>query len=258
MKAPMALLLVALAGCGAADLTYEDATLEDVLRHRAPTRDERYRIDKPSIPVARGNTGIIREGSAFAILVGPDLKGVLKRWPADVQYGVRLVREPRIHLVLERVFAGNEQVDLLEGQGNFRFHFPRLADASEIPMQDFEPLPPADLRAVGKSALLTDVPLGQETPAPAVAAALGGLAGAGRLDRPRYFVGPPESRFLVTSGDPMTLLMLDFLRSEKRGLSGGVTLVHLLPEKDRGPAGLAGAIDVRWIHLGGAMYFVAP
>jgi len=259
MRTPALLaLMAAIVGCAAPEARYEDATLEDVLTHRTPNREERYRIDRPTIPVVRQNTGVIRQGSMFAILVGPDLKDVVQRWPTNVRYGVRLEREPRIHLVLERVFTTEDEIDLLGGQEGFRYHFPLLGDADDVPLGEYQPRPIGDVGTTGELVQLTDVPLTFAVPGEPQQAWMRDRAETGRADRSRYFVGPDEARFLVTTSDPMTLLMLDFLRSERRGFSGGVRVAALVPEKERVRAGLRGTLEVRWIQLGSAMYYRAP
>lgn len=257
MRAPALLLLAALAGCSLNQSTYQESTLEAVIRHQEPSRNERYLIDMPAMAAVRRNLGIIRQGSLFAVIAGPDLQGVVRRWPKGVRYGVHLEKEPRMHLVVERVFAGDEVVDLFEGRENFRYPFPRLVDPVDVPRAEYATRDPTDLGATGARGQLSDVPFAFEAPNDSVIAVLEDRSGMGHLDRPRYFVGPPAARWFVTNRDPTTLLMLDFLRAEKRGLSGGVLVVEALTGKERAASGLAGMIEIRWIHLGGSMFFLA-
>ena len=248
---------LALGGCSHRP-DYQDSTLQDVLAHRAPSPLERYVIDRPPIAAVRRNTAIIRQGSLFAILVGPDLKGVLDHYPPDVRLGVRFERQPRPHLVLERVFVGEESIDLLAGKQGFRMYFPDLVESSEIPFDRFPEADVATLLRDGGAAKLDDVPLGFAAPAGAVAEWAASRRAEFRTDREVYFVGPPESRLLVAAEDPMTLLMLDFLRFEKRPFSGGVSLAEPVPASDRARLGVAGMVEVRWIQLSASMYFRAP
>ncbi len=251
------ILVLTLAGCGKRP-DYQDTELADVLAHRVPAPLERYLIDRPPIPVVRRNTGIIREGSTFAILVGPDLKKNLEKYPMNARFGVRLVREPSPHLVLERVYVGEEGTDLLGEDESFRFHFPKFAAPAEVPFGDFPADLPDSLAMRGGSAQLSDAALTYSKLGEAEAAWAGERSAGMHVDHECYSIGPPECRFLVGTRDPMTLLMLDFLRSEKRAFSGGVTVTAKASKADRGTTGLAGIVDVKWIHLGGSMYFLAP
>ena len=261
MNAPRLALFTATAavlvfGC-AQRPEYQESTLQDVVAHRTPSPLERYEIDRPPIAAARRNTAIIRQGSLFAILVGPDLKAVLAQYPPDVRFGVRFEREPRPHLVLERVFAGDESVDLLAGKTGFRMFFPNLVEAGEIPFDRFPADDSAGLLKRGGLAQLGDVPLGFAVPEAATAEWASNHNEGVRSDREAYFLGPPEARLLVATQDPMTLLMLDFLRAEKRPFSGGVSLIEAVAPAHRARAGIAGMVEVRWIQLGGSMYFLA-
>ena len=245
-----------LVGC-ASRPEYQDSSLQDVVAHRNPAPLERYQIDRPPIAAVRRNTAIIRQGTLFAILVGPDLKQTLDRYPADVRFGVRFARDPRPHLVLERVFTGQEFVDVLAGKESFRFHFPKLVESSEVPFDRFPPDPPAEWLIRGGDAQLSEAPLVLALPEEKAAAWAAARVPGFRTDRETYFLGPPDARILVGSRDPLTLLMLDFLRFEKRPFSGGVSLVAAVPPPERAGLGIAGVADVRWIQLSSLMYFVA-
>ncbi len=251
------LLVLAFAGCSKRP-DYQDTALSDVLAHRVPAPLERYLIDRPPVPAVRRNTGIIRDGSLFAILVGPDLKKNLEAFPANARFGVRLVREPSVYLILERVYVGEEFTDLLGKDESFRFHFPKFVPPAEVPFDDFRADLPESLAARTGNAQLSDVPLTVSNLTEAEAAWAGPLSPGMHVDHECYAIGPPECRFLVGTRDPMVLLMLDFLRTEKRAFSGGVTLVSSASKAERARVGLAGIVDVKWIHLGGSMYFMAP
>lgn len=245
------------AGCGPSRPDYQESQLAEVLAHHNPSPVEKYVIDRPPVAAVRGNTAILRQGSLFAILVGPDLRHTLDHYPADARLGVRFVRDPSVYLVLERVFTGGESIDVFGDAKTFRVHLPKLVDGEAVPFDRFVAGTTADLSTKGGAMMLSDTKMVFGQPDEAKVAWASTLATGTRLDRECYCLGDSGSHFLVLGADPMSLLILDFLRSEKRPFTGGVTLVARVPPAESRAMDLAGAVRVDWIRLGGSMYFVS-
>ena len=259
--------LAGLAGCGLLGYKYETAEVRDVVKGVVPSPSERYRIPKPEIPVLRKNCGIVREGGLFVLIVGPDLKKTLNEHSGDdVELGVHFLREPRRHLVLERVWVGGQEAAKLDWE-NFRYRLPNLVAAAEIPMDQFDQevglceVPP-DAERTLTEVLDRKVHVSEfhvrkaEVPESLRETELAAASGR-RLDRPQYFITSQGADYLVTSRDPMTFLMLDYLLQENREFQGGIRVRGLFDRDRRVATRVAGTADVDWIALGGTLYFSA-
>jgi hypothetical protein len=245
--------MLALGGCQALDVKYVEATLDEALKQQVPSTTLRYRVPRPPIPVSRGNTGIIRDGSLFVVIVGPGLHDVLARYPDDVELGVRLVRKPTTHFVLEKVFADGDKVDLFEGREGFRFQYPNLVTNQNVPFAKFPTRPEGTLGDVIEGRVqLADVEL-REVPVDAALAGALGIEEGGR----RYLIGPEDGAYVVDPSDAVTVMMLDYVAMESQQFTGGVRVDRVLDAETRRTTGVVGVVNVRWIHLGGAMYYRA-
>jgi len=250
---------VLLAGCQALDVQYEEATLGEALKGQIVSKTHRYDIPKPPIAAVRRNTGIIREESLFVVIVGPSLKDVVEEYEGkDVRYGVRLVKDPMTYLVLEKVFNGDEKIDLFEGTQGFRLELPELVSYQDIDVAQYTPLPPAELATATPGPYLLSKwevekkKLPEELVGPAEA-----LPDGGRTDRARYFLTSEDGALLETHAEAMTMLMLDFLIAEHKKLEGGVRIGDPFPAKVRSATNVVAPADIRWLQLGGAMYYKA-
>jgi hypothetical protein len=256
LPALLAGALVGLAGCQALDTKYEEASLDEVLKGQVVSSTGRFRIPRPAVPVARRNTGIVREGSMFVVIVGPGLKSTVNTYTAEgTEYGVRLMREPHAYLVLERVWTGDEEIDLFEGVDRLRFDFPDLAQQSEIPVESYSAYSAAQPLPENGSLHLDGFIASRREIAPELRATLHpdlrGSAGARR-----YYLQSGGMEVLVANLDPTTQLILDFLILEKKPFDGGVRIAQKLDP--RTAEDVAAAVDVRWILLGGGLCFRAP
>ena len=74
-------------------------------------------------------------------------------------------------------------------------------------------------------------------------------------DRPAYFITSRGSDYLVTNSDPMTCLMLDYLLLEDREFRGGILVEGIFEHRERVDTRVAGTVDIKWIALGGPLYF---
>jgi hypothetical protein len=61
----------------------------------------------------------------------------------------------------------------------------------------------------------------------------------------------------VINEDPLTYLMLDFLRSEDREFKGGVKIETIFERNVRTESRVAGSVKIRWLSLGGPLYYRA-
>jgi hypothetical protein len=252
----LAAAFVGLAGCQALDTKYEEASLEEVLKGQVVSPTGRFRIPRPAVPVARRNTGIVREGSIFIVIVGPELKNAVNTYSAEnTDYGVRLMREPRAYLVLERIWTGDQEIDLFEGVDRLRFDFPDLTQQSEIAMDGFPAYSAAQPLPDEGRLLLEGFTVSRREIDPALRTALPPEY-QGSADARRYYLESGGIEVLVANLDPTTKLMLDFLALEGKPFDGGVRIVRRLdPSAARD---VHAAVDVRWIELGGGLCFRAP
>jgi hypothetical protein len=255
-------------GCSLVGETYSEGTLEQVLNGAVRNDQNRYRIDPPRIAAVRKNTGIIREGSLFLVIVGPDLKKHVTAPKAQrKQWGVHLKKQPRTHLVLERIFDDDVEIDLFEGGKTLRAEFPQFVGSSEIDfgkfrtdvaLDDLEPGNEAALADVADSKLmLTRVDFEKRAlPQPVADVALATDPRL-RVDRPTYILTSEGCDWVVVQGDLLTWLMLDFLRSDKRQFKGGVAVQSVFHRDTRRDTGFGGTVRIRWIDLGGTLFFQA-
>ncbi|MEZ5063395.1 MAG: hypothetical protein R3B81_01610 [bacterium] len=254
---PGALLTLGLAltGCQSFDVKYEEMPLQDVLRQGIPDATHHYRIDRPRVAAARRNTALIRDGSLFLIAVGPGLRSAVNTYDGpNVDWGVRLVKEPRTHLIVDRVFTPDGEVDLFEGIDRFRFDFPDFVNGTEIPVDSFPIEDPAQLAEGGpKFVFFSDLVVRKAEAPETLAAAVPG-AFEGRQPKLRFFLGESGESFLVSNADVSTLLLLDWMATEPRKFKGGVKLEQVLEPADRRATGVIGTVDVRWIDIGGLFY----
>lgn len=256
LPALLAGTLAVLGGCDALDTKYEQASLEQMLKGQVTSSTDRFRIPRPTIPVARRNTGIVREGSSFVIIVGPQLKSVLDTYAAeDTEYGVRLVREPHTFLVLEKVWSSGQENDLFQDVERLRFDFPELVDESEIRTAGFPDYAATERLPEEGSLHLSGFTPDRREIASELRHQLD-VARRGNAGASRYFLRSDGTEVLVGNLDPMTQLMLDFLILERKPFDGGVRIVQRLdpPSSD----GVTSVVDVRWIRLGGGLCFKAP
>jgi hypothetical protein len=264
-----AVVLVAVitaAGCGLVDYKYEVAEVQDVVKGIVPSPSDRYRIPMPEIPIVRKNIGIVRESSLFIPIVGPDLKSTLEKYSGEeVEFGVHFLREPRRHLVLERVWTRDEEIQLLAKEEKFRYRLPQLVDASDIAFQKFDQevglceVPPQDGTKLAsaehqrvfvsefhvRKSVVPDQLVGTELV----------VASQRPTDRAVYFITSRGSDYLVTNNDPMTCLMLDYLLAEDREFKGGILVEGIFERRARVDTRVAGTVDIKWIALGGPLYF---
>jgi len=267
--AALAAAWLATTGCGLFDFQYEEAEIGDVVKGIVPSSSDRYRVRLPAIPIVRRDIGIVREGGLFVPIVAPDLRGALARCrDRNAEIGVHFVREPRRHLVLERVWTDADEIVVLKPDYNFRYHLPDLVDASDLDFGRFDsevaldgvaPDDRAGLAAAeGHAILATAFQVRKaEVPEP-----LGDteLFAATRLprERPQYFLTSRGSDYLVTTRDPMTRLMLDYLVAEKREFRGGIVVEGIFDPDARLATRVAGTARIEWIGLGGPLYYRAP
>lgn len=248
-----------IAACQALDVKYEEATLEEALKGQVPSKTLRYDVPVPRIAVTRRNTGIIRDQSLFVVIVGPSLHDVVEKYRGpDVRYGVRLVKEPMTHLVLERVFQGGEKIDLFEGIEGFRLELPSLVTYQEVDVAKYPPLPVDQLASAAPGLhLVSGLVIEKRRLSEEEAALLAAHSEIGRPDRPKYFLQSEAGALVVTHGEPMTLMMLDFLVAEKKDFEGGLRIADPFPAKVREATRVVAPANVHWAQLGGAIYYRA-
>jgi hypothetical protein len=249
--------LLALGGCGALETEFEEIGLGDLVKTGIADPNHHYRIKKPNFVAARRNTAIIREGPLFLIAVGPGLKGALDTYSGPgVELGVRLMKQPRTHIVIERVFTGAEDVDLFEGVERFRFDFPYLTtDDSEVAFEEFPVMGPLGVvEEEPRLAYLNELKVEKEPAPQAVTSALEEVLRRREAKR-HFFLGDGEYRFLVANDDISTLLLLDWMAVEPRKFKGGIAVEGILDPAIRRDTKILGAVDIRWIDLGSGLFF---
>ncbi len=257
------------AGCKLLGEEFVAASLEEMMSGAIPSTANRYRVPAPRIAAIRKNTGIIREGSLFVIIVGPDLKkNVKQHGTRGVEYGVRLRKEPRTHLVLEKIFASGEEINLFEGNEKLRAEFPQLVSSSDIPFTKFTPdaaltsVGPDDdrrLSELGSSRRMISGFGIEKRPLPESAVdPVKSVFPECRTDRPQFVLTSDGCDWVVVKGDVTTYLMLDFLIVEERNFKGGVVFTSAFDRTLRRETDLGGTVRVRWIDLGGTLFFKAP
>ncbi|GJM43785.1 MAG: hypothetical protein DHS20C21_06270 [Gemmatimonadota bacterium] len=258
----LALALLFLSGCF--DYEYVTAEIRDVMKGTVPSAASRYRVPLPEIPIVRKNVGIVREGGLFVVVVSPDLKSTLTEHAGkNVELGVHFKREPRRHLVLERIWVDGAEREVCDPK-EFRYRLPDLVNAADIPFDQFEQIglcevPPQDEAILSQ---VTDRKIyasefhvrKQPIPESLVGTQLV-TATSAKPDRPQYFITSEGADYLVASRDPMTFLMLDFLLHENREFQGGIRVAGVFDPEDRVATRVAGAAEIDWIALGGPMYF---
>ena len=250
------LSLLVLGGCGALETDFEEIELGELVKTGLADPNHHYRIKKPNFAATRRNTAIIRDGPLFLIAVGPNLKSALNAHTGpDVELGVRLMKEPRIHLVIERIFTRDQEIDLFEGVERFRFDFPYFSTDAEIPFEEFEVMSTLGVvESEPRLAFLNDLKV-EKGPAPeTVKAALADVFG-GRSRKHYFFLVDGDHRFLVSNGDVSTLLLLDWMAVEPRKFKGGIVVEGILDPGVRRETKILGAVDVRWIDLGSGLFF---
>jgi hypothetical protein len=251
------LATLVLTGCDSLKVQYEEMALEDLVKTGVADATHHYKIPAPTVAAARRNTGIIREDSLFLIVVGPDLKSVVRTYTGpDVQWGVRLVKEPRTHIIVERVFTKDGEIDLFEGVEQFRFDFPRFVPSTEIPLDEFPVTTPlAVLEESPRLVYLHEMKVNKMAPAdelqPVIAEAFGG-----RIPKRVFLLEDPETErsFVVTNRDVSTLLLLDWFAAEPKKFKGGVVVQQIFEKEDRNATNALGAVEVRWMDLGGGLF----
>ncbi len=261
--------VLALVGCGRyVGEDYSEGTLTGILSGSIRDKQNRYRIPAPRIAAVRRNTGIIREDSAFLVIVGPDLKQtVAAHSGSGVQYGVRLRKEPRTHFVLEKVWHGDQEIDLFEGGRTLRAEFPQFVASPQIPYADyrtdvaFEKIEPGDdsiLDGLSKSRLLIARITVDKDTLPESAAVVA-LATDPRLNiaKPQFILRTEGCDWIVVKSDLLTNLMLDFLVADGRSFKGGVVITRTLHPSTREETGVGGLVRVRWMDLGGTLFYLA-
>jgi hypothetical protein len=246
----LALALAGLAGCQALDTKYEPATLDAMLKGQVASPAGRFRIPRPAVPVARRNTGIVREGSVFLVIVGPDLKTAVSTYTAEgTEYGVRLMRQPRTYLVLERVWTGGKEIDLFDGVDRLRFDFPDLAGEADIPSEAFTEYSSAQPLVERDLLHFAEFTVRRGDLAPDLAAAAGPGAGVTAQDH-GYFLKSGNVEVLVAHLEPTTKLMLDFLILENKPFDGGVSVLQRMEGTE-----VQAAVDILFLRLGGDLCF---
>lgn len=257
---PAGLLL--LAGCDLLDTKYESGDLPHVLKGQVPSPTDRYRISMPDFAAIAKHTAIARDGTVFAVVVGPNLREVLESIPPGAELGVHLVKADRRYLVVEKVYTDDGEIDLFEGVEKFRFRRPKLVGHDEIPQEKFDhdarlcevaPRSRSLDAMAGKKVYLSEFDVTRHELDPVL------------VDRVSAPTGRPEAYVLTSAGsdwvvadpDPMTRLILDFLIAEGREFQGGVRIVDVFERKVRGDTRVAGTVDVKWISLGGTLFYRA-
>ena len=245
---------VGLAGCQTLDTKYEEATLDEILKGQVVSPSGHFRIPRPAVPVARRNTGIVREGSIFVVIVGPELKSTVNTYlDPGTEYGIRLMREPRAYLVLERIWTGDREIDLFEGVDRLRFDFPDLAHVSEIAVERFPEYSAAQPLPDEGRLMLDSFTVSRREMDPQLRSALP-TEFQGSAGSQRYYLESGGVTVVVANLDLTTKLMLDFFLLESKPFDGGVRIVRRLdPQTD-----VHAAVNVRWIDLGGGLCFRAP
>jgi hypothetical protein len=261
----VAVILVMAAGCGLVDFKYEEAEIRDVVKGIVPSPSERYRVPLPEIPILRKNIGIVRQDGLFVPIVGPDLKAALAAHTGrNVELGVHFRREPRRHLVLERIWAGDEEIRLVENGEDFRYRLPDFVDASDIEFDRFDqefglcevgPQEQTKLASAEHKKIYISEFNVRKADVPETLVANELVVASGRpTNRPQYFLTSRGSDYLVTSRDPMIYLMLDYLLQEEREFRGGIEVGGIFDRNDRISTRVAGTADIKWIALGGPLY----
>ncbi len=257
----------ALTVSGCFDYKYEEAEIQDVVRGSVPSPSDRYRIPRPEIPVARKNIGIVREGGLFVIVVSSDLRSTLRKYVGgDVEFGVHFKREPRRHLVLERVWKSGQEFEVCDPE-EFRYRLPDLVSASDISMEAYDQeiglceVPPEDEAVLSQVA---NRPIfassfhvrKDKIPTELVEHELV-VASGKRTDKKQYFITSEGADYLIVSRDPTTYLMLDYLRYEDRQFQGGIRVAGVFDLESRVATRVAGVANIEWVALGGPTYFRA-
>jgi len=249
------LAMLALVGCGALDTEFEEIELGELVKTGVADPNHHYRIAKPTFVAARKNTAIIRDGPLFLIAVGPDLKSALRTYKGpNVELGVRLMKSPRTHLVIERVFTKNAEIDLFEGVERFRFDFPYFTNDSEIPFEEFPMMSPLGvLESQPLLVFLSELEVVKQEPSEELTA---GAPGAfHRWPKQVFTLEKEDARFLVTNVDVSTLLLLDWMAVEPKKFRGGIVVEGILDPGVRRETKVLGAVNVRWIDLGSGLFF---
>ena len=259
---------LAIGGCNLYGDQYVEGALDEILGGGVRSNQNRYRIAAPRIAAVRRNTGIVREGSMFLVIVGPDLRKQVGRQPeTNVEYGVKIRKEPRTHLVLEKIWFGDTEIDLFEGDRALRAEFPEFVSSSDLPLAEFEeaegfaalgPRDDAPLTALeGKRLGLSKVRLERAVlPEPAASVALATDPRL-RIEQPQFVLRTDGCDWILVGADLTTALMLDFLIADERPFSGGVVVKNVFVESTRESTGFAGTMQTRWLNLGGTLYFKA-
>ncbi len=261
--APALAALPLLAGC--LGYTYEEADIRSVLTGSVPSHSSRYRLPAPEIPILRKNIGIVREGGLFAMIVGPDLRSAVTSYAGEgVEYGVVFRREPLRHVLLERVWVNGKEIELA-GVGEFRYRLPDLVGVEDVPREEyaqddsFRRLRPRDTAglhsAVGRDMFVTGFHV-RERDLPDELRDTDLVRAANcPPEKLKYFLTSNGSDYLLCDHDPMTALMLDYLIAENREFQGGIHVAGIFEPEPRNATGISGMVDVRWMALGGPMYF---
>ncbi len=269
MLKPLLLLLVGALlwnGCDVLGETYVKATLEEVMKRTVKSGTDRYRLEKPRLAAVRENTGIIREGAFFVILLGPDLEKIAEKHDLKkMDVGVHVVRQPRTHLVLERLFTAEGEINLFEGQEPVQMRMPRLVGGSQVPFAKFptdvalDQIDPSDSRALrglpGRKLTLSRFEVEKKLVTGECAETVRQIMPDADPDAPHYFLTSEGSDVLILNEEPMTLLMLDFLLFEGRSFKGGGVIEAIFNTRVREVCGVVGSTQLKWIDLGGTLYY---
>lgn len=267
---PLLLLLAGVLiwnGCDVLGETYVKASLEEVMKRTVKSSTDRYRLSKPRLAAVRENTGIIREGAFFVILLGPDLERIAEKHDLkNIDVGVHVVRQPRTHLVLERLFTAEGEINLFEGEEPVQMRMPRLVGGNQIPFGNFptdvalDQIDPADSKALrglpGRKLTLSNFKVEKKALTDDCAKTVRETMPDFDPDTPHYFLTSEKGpSVLVLNEEPMTLLMLDFLMFEGRSFKGGGVIEAILNTRVREKCGLVGSTELKWVDLGGTLYY---
>jgi hypothetical protein len=254
-------------GCDILGETYVKATLEEVMKRTVKSGTDRYRLAKPRLAAVRENTGIIREGAFFVILLGPDLERIAEKHDLkNIDVGVHVVRQPRTHLVLERLFTAEGEINLFEGEEPVQMRLPRLVGGNQIPFGNFptdvalDQIDPADSKALrglpGRKLTLSGFEVERKVVTGECAETVRNIMPDADPDAPHYFLTSEKgSGVLILNEEPMTLLMLDFLLFEDRSFKGGGVIEAIFNTRVREACGVVGSTELKWIDLGGTLYY---
>ncbi|MDP6529675.1 MAG: hypothetical protein QF819_04720 [Gemmatimonadota bacterium] len=260
---PSLLVAFALVGCESFQDPYKEASLEEMMKGQVQSSTHTYRIPVPKIAAARKNTALVRDGNIFLVMMGPDLKKNLREHvKRGTMLGVRKRKQPRTHLVLDRIYNGKEVVELFSEETKVQLRLPELLGHAEVPFDEFlsdvhlcetEASNTRKLRRfIGSPTTLTEFHVRRDKVLPEV------IRSKGREGKAAYVLYSDGADVLVGNEDSSVLLFLDFLIAEDRTFKGGVVFEEMFNIGAREETGIAGRVTIKWIDLGGTLFFRAP